>query len=39
MERVVQGRGPPARTSVIVAGLPLGAEVEIEFQLVVAQAT
>ena len=28
---------PPARTSVIVAGLPLGAEVEIEFQLVLTQ--
>ncbi|WP_189614717.1 RidA family protein [Pigmentiphaga litoralis] len=38
-EESFKGEVPPARTSVIVAGLPLGAEVEIEFQLVVAQAT
>ena len=36
-EELFKEEVPPARTSVIVAGLPLGAEVEIEFQLVVKQ--
>jgi len=36
-EELFKDEVPPARTSVIVAGLPLGAEVEIEFQLVLTQ--